>query len=470
MILSRRLPIGLLVSFAVSLFPSIIAANPPDILFIVNDDQRPDTLAALGNGQIRTPHLDQLAAKGTAFMQAYAGYPICHVSRAEILTGCTAFQALPQYPAGAIDPSLKTLASTFQSAGYLTWYSGKWHSDGQPKQRGYTGTRGLYSNGGSPKATHGPEFDDRGNPLTGYRGWTFKTDDGKAELDKGIGLKSDNSYHIAEGAIQAIHDSPRDKPILLHVNFAFPHDPRQWPPDPSHRYDPAQLILPANFAPVHPFDHGNQGGRDELLLPSPRTESAVRTELAIYYAMITDVDAQIGRILAALKAAGRENTVIVFTSDQGLAIGSHGLLGKQNQYQHSIRSPLLISGPYLPANRKTNALVSLRDIYPTLCELAGIPIPETVQGLSLVPLIRETTDSVHEFVVGVFTDTQRMICDSRWKLIEYPQADRVQLFDLTNDPNELRDISQLPKHREQRERLHEQLSQWCRLQGDPLSR
>ncbi|MDZ4848328.1 MAG: sulfatase-like hydrolase/transferase [Pirellulaceae bacterium] len=450
--------------------PAIANSRPPDILFIVADDQRPDTIAALGNPMIRTPNLDRLVASGTAFTQAYAGYPICHVSRAEMLTGCTAFRALPQYPAGSIDPSLKTLAQTFNAAGYQTWFTGKWHNDGQPKQRGYTGTRGLYSSGGGPKDGQTRDIDDRGNPLTGYRGWTFKTDDGKPELEKGVGLQADNSLHVANGAIQAIRDSDADKSILLHVNFAFPHDPRQWPPDPLHRYDPSRISLPANFAPNHPFDHGNINGRDELLLPTPRTEMAVRMELAIYYAMITDLDAQIGRVVSALEDAGRKNTVIIFTSDQGLAMGSHGLLGKQNQYQHSIRSPLLIAGPGLPTGRQCDALVSLRDLFPTLCDLAAIPIPNTVQGLSLADLIHGKSTSVHDFVMGAFTDTQRMIRDARWKLIEYPKADRVQLFDLSTDPDERIDLGQREDYHEIRERLHTQLQDWSRENGDPMFR
>ncbi|MGE0761208.1 MAG: sulfatase-like hydrolase/transferase, partial [Pirellulaceae bacterium] len=253
-----------------------VGAPRPNIILIVTDDQRPDTIHALGNAIIQTPELDKLAARSFVFTRAYATYPICHVSRAQILTGCPAFRALPQYPAGAIDPKLATLPRTLQTAGYVTWYSGKWHNDGQPKARGYTATRGLYSSGAGKGAPVQPSHDARGRPLTGYRGWTFKTDDGRIELDKGVGLQPDNSRHIAEGAIQALRDTPRDQPFFLHVNFAFPHDPRQWPAGAEGQYRADQMPLPANFAPVHPFDHGNLQGRDELLLPMPREPDAVR--------------------------------------------------------------------------------------------------------------------------------------------------------------------------------------------------
>jgi arylsulfatase A-like enzyme len=218
------------------------------------------------------------------------------------------------------------------------------------------------------------------------------------------------------------------------------------------------MPLPANFAAKHPFDHGNIEGRDEQLLPTPRVESEVREELALYYAMITDLDAQLGRILAALPSP--DETIIIFTADQGLALGSHGLLGKQNQYEHSIRSPLILCGPGLPKNERSTALVTLHDLFPTLCELSGTTIPPTVTGKSLAPLLRHQTDRVHDFVTGMFTDTQRMICDEGWKFVLYPKANREQLFDLQTDPQELYDLSDLPAHQAKQEELRIKLEAW----------
>ena len=443
-------------------FQSLVAA--PNILLVVSDDQRPDTIHALGNTIIETPSLDRLVASGTSFTRAYAGYPICYASRAQILTGTPAFKALAKYPSSAVNPQLATMAATLQKAGYHTCYTGKWHNDGHPMQRGYTTTSGLYSSGGGKGVTQ-PDIDDRGRPLTGYRGWTFKGADNKAELDKGVGLQSDNSRHVADGAIRGIQNAPKDKPFFLHVNFAFPHDPRMWPAGMKDRYDAANMVLPANFAKDHPFDHGNRGGRDEVLLPIPRVESEVREELALYYAMITDLDAQLGRIIAALPSS--EETIIIFTADQGLALGSHGLLGKQNEYEHSICSPFIISGPGLPKNERSTALINLNDIFPTLCDLASVAIPPTVQSKSLVPLLRHQTDRLHEYVYGTFTDTQRMICDERWKYVLYPKAGREQLFDLQNDPNEMRDLSADAEHTSKRDDLKARLNAWREQNGDP---
>jgi arylsulfatase A-like enzyme len=183
--------------------------------------------------------------------------------------------------------------------------------------------------------------------------------------------------------------------------------------------------------------------------------------------MISDLDQQVGRLLDALPA--NQETIIVFTSDQGLALGSHGLLGKQNCYEHSIRSPLILSGPGLPANERSPAIVTLHDLFPTLCELADIAIPDSVTGRSLVPLLHRKASGVHEFVTGMFTDTQRMICEDRWKLILYPQARREQLFDLQNDPDELHDLSGSPEHAAKLTRLKNTLNAWRRQHGDPLA-
>lgn len=448
---------------------AVADASPPNVLFIVADDQRPDTIHALGNAVIQTPNLDRLAARGVVFSHAHAAYPICHVSRAEILTGCCAFRALPAYPGGAINPELKTLAATLRAGGYHTWYTGKWHNDGQPKQRGYEWTRGLYSSGGA-KGYVTPELDARGNPLTGYKGWTFKTDDGNVELEKGVGLQPATSRYIGDAAVSVITEAAAQGPFFLHVNFTAPHDPRLMPPGWETAYPPASLPLPKNFAPQHPFDHGNLEGRDELLLPRPRLPEAVKVELAHYFALISDIDAQVGRMIAALEATGQlQNTLVVYTSDQGLAMGSHGLLGKQNQYEHTSRVPLIFAGPGIPMGQQREALCYLRDLFPTFCGVAGIPVPDTVQGRSLLPTIQDGKVRLREAIIGYFTDTQRMIRDDRWKLIIYPKAGRTQLYDLQDDPDERHDLSADPAQAGRRAELQASLRDWLVAHGDPVA-
>src|SRR5262245_42221834 len=132
----------------------------------------------------------------------------------------------------------------------------------------------------------------------GYRGWVFQTDDGKLFPEQGVGLTPDISRRFADAAITFLKRKP-SRPLFLHVNFTAPHDPLLLPPDHEKAYDPERLPLPANFLPRHPFDHGNLTGRDEQLWPSPRTESDARAELAAYYAVISHLDEQVGRVLAA---------------------------------------------------------------------------------------------------------------------------------------------------------------------------
>ena len=444
----------------------LATATQPNILFIVTDDQRPDTIHALGNEIIQTPNLDRLVARGSVFTRAIAAYPICHVSRAEILTGCCAFRALPAYPGGSIDPKLATFAKTFQKAGYTTCYTGKWHNDGQPKTRGYTMTSGLFSSGGA-KDAKGAEFDTQGHRVTGYTGWRFKTDDGAVETDKGVGLTPRTSEFVADGAVEFIKQK-HDKPFLLHVNFTAPHDPRMMPPGYEGRYDPKKMPLPKNFASQNPFDHGNSDGRDEMLLKKPLDEDDVRSELACYYAVVTHLDGQLGRIFAALEVGGHsDNTLIVFTTDQGLAMGSHGLMGKQNMYEHTLGVPLIVAGPHVPVGKQFAAQCYLRDVFPTACHLSGIEIPGTVQGRSLVPVFQGKTDQLYPFVVAYYTDTQRAISDERWKFVRYPKARQTQLFDLQNDPLELHNLAAEPAHQDKRLKLDSALTAWLLENGDP---
>jgi arylsulfatase A-like enzyme len=425
--------------------PAAPAAERPDIVFLLADDLRPDCLSGLGHPVVITPNLDRLVREGTAFTRAVAAYPICHVSRAEILTGATAFRCGVPWRGNRIDPRLKTWAATFRDAGYRTCYAGKWDSDGRPTDRGYAETRRLYTAGGAEGRPLTFPRDAGGRPATGYAGWTFKTPAGAPEPDLGVGLTPDTSRLIADGAIDFIRTAAG--PYFLHISFTAPHDPRLLPPGSGRRYDPSNIPLPPSFRQAHGFDHGNLTGRDERLLAAPRDPAEVRRELAVYYAVVSHLDEQVGRILRTLEEVGRlDNTVVVFASDQGLALGSHGLVGKQNLYEHTFGVPLLVRGPGVPRGARRAAACYLRDLFPTTCELAGVPVPDTVEGRSLVPVLRGTADAVYPAVFGYFADTQRCVRDGRWKLIRYPKAGVTQLFDLATDADETRNLAGDPAH------------------------
>ena len=161
------------------------------------------------------------------------------------------------------------------------------------------------------------------------------------------------------------------QPFLAYVSFTSPHDPRT-PPEPfASWYHPDSISLSPNYLPEHPFDNGELEVRDEMLRERPRTETMIREELALYYGMISELDAQIGRIVTALEENGqRENTLIVMAGDNGLAVGSHGLLGKQNLYEHSMRVPLIIAGPGIPTNERRPVSLHFRH-FPNHCRLSG---------------------------------------------------------------------------------------------------
>ena len=454
-----------LFTFAVSW--GTASGGQPNILLLVSDDQRPDTIAALGNDVIQTPNLDRLVNEGSTFTRATCANPICTPSRAEILTGCSGFRCGVMDFGKPIESDIPTMARWFSAAGYQTAYVGKWHNDGRPIQRGYDFTKGLYRGGGGRFVK--PQFDYAGRPITGYRGWIFQDDEGNLFPEKGVGLTGDISQHFADAAIEVI-ESAEEKPFFLHVNFTAPHDPLVLPPGFENLYTPGDMKLPENFLPQHPFDHGNFDGRDEKLFRWPRTHGETRAEIAAYYAVISHMDQQIGRVLDVLDEQRlADNTIVVFASDHGLAVGSHGLRGKQSMYEHTIGVPLVFRGPSVPPRQRFNAQCYLRDIFPTICSLAGVDGPDDrIDGHSLVPVMEGKATQAYEFVTGYFRNYQRMIRTEDWKYIEYPNVGRQQLFHLKADPFEKQNLVDDAEHSAIRANLRSKMVHWFRERGDSV--
>ncbi len=439
----------------------------PNVLLIVADDLRSDVPGFAGGREARTPHLDALARGGTVFTRAACSYPICHVSRSELLSGQLALgRSGPGAPGGpvAFDPATPLLPALLARAGWHTVHAGKWHVSGTPAQRGFRETAGMFSGGGGAGKPGSVERTPTGREVTGYRGWTFKDEAGHARPELGVGLTPETDRIITTRAAEVLR-RPRNGPIFLQVNLTAPHDPLLEPPGSLRGPEPE---LPANFRPAPAFETGNAGGRDERIVPAPRTAAAVRAERELYFRLVAEVDRNVGELLAALTAAGiRERTLVLFTSDNGLALGSHGLMGKQNQYEHSFNVPLVLAGPGIPAGLRLAAQCYLRDLYPTLCDLLGLPLPAGLDGRSLAPVLRGERTEVHEAVFGYFTDTQRMIRTSDgWKLIWYPALQRTELFQLPEDPHELRNLAAEPAHAPRLTELRARLSAWQRDHRD----
>jgi arylsulfatase A-like enzyme len=242
------------------------------------------------------------------------------------------------------------------------------------------------------------------------------------------------------------------------------------PPEFARLYDPAKIELPGNFMPRHPFDNGEMEIRDEKLTALPRDPATIRMEIAGYYAMISHLDREIGRVLDALVKTGlAENTIVVFAGDNGLAVGQHGLLGKQNIYDHSVRVPLIIGGPGIPKGKKAETFCYLLDVYPTLCRLLGIEAPATAEGTSLVPALRDPSAKVRKALFLAYTKLQRGLKTSdNWKLIRYMAngIETVQLFNLNIDPLEIRNLAARPEEAGRVARMSAELNVRMKEAGD----
>ena len=262
-----------------------------------------------------------------------------------------------------------------------------------------------------------------------------------------------------------------EQPFFAYVPFTAPHDPRQPSPEYRERYYQRNLPLPANYKPQHPFDNGALILRDENLAAWPRTEDVIRDQLAEYYGLITHLDDQVGRILAALDENGQAgNTIVVYAADHGLSVGSHGLLGKQNLYEHSMRCPLIIRGPEVP-HGTTDAFTYLYDLFPTLLAQGAVAEPPGIDGRDLTPLWSGGDPTWRKSLFLPYRDVMRAVRDDRYKLIVYPNVNHRQLFDLVEDPDELHNLIADPDHAEIAARLEALLEGWQAAMGDttPLS-
>lgn len=424
-------------------------AEKLNVLFLFADDQRADTIAAHGNPAIRTPHLDRLAQRGLSFRNNYCfgsnSGAVCIPSRAMLMTG-----KMWLHTNNAMNGEL-ILPERLQQHGYTTFISGKWHNQPPALLRGFARGRAIYLGGMSDHTE--VYLDDIVEP-------------GKLG-NKRIGEKF-SSELFADAVIDFLRSYESEQPFFAYVAFTAPHDPRQPPEADRQWYYQRRPPLPANFLPQHPFDNGHTvGGRDENLGAWPRTREMISDQLAEYYGLITHLDRQVGRVLDALAATPHaHNTLIIYAADHGLAIGSHGLLGKQSVYEHSMKCPLMIVGPGVPQGEQT-AFTYLFDLYPTLCDLLGIEPPAGLDGHSLRPLWSGEKATVRDSVFLPFRDQQRAVRNDRWKYICYPQINHEQLFDLQQDPHETQNLAESNAHQDARNQMRELLRQWQQKTGDP---
>lgn len=468
----------------------------PNIVFLFADDYTYEAIHALGNGVIHTPNLDRLVEEGVTFTHAYnmGGWngAICVASRAMIISGQSMWNAremTQKWRAGDSTALAQTWGRMMAVQGYQTYMTGKWHVNapadsvfevarhirpGMPDDlRGeadWPAIRQAFAEGKDvkpmvPAAYFRPvnEQDTLWSPSDPqFKGFW---EGGKHWSEV---VKDDALDFLAQAR-------KKEAPFFMYLAFNAPHDPRQSPQSYLDQYELDDIPLPENWLPEYPYRtamNSDFNMRDEALAPFPRTPFAIKTHRKEYYAIITHLDAQIGKILDALEASGEmDNTYIFFTGDHGLSVGHHGLIGKQNMFDHSVRVPLMMVGSDLPKGQKIHTDVYLQDIMATSLELAKVDVPTDLFFNSLLPLARGEREEgyLNDGVYGAFEEgSQRMIRKDGYKLIVYPKIDKVLLFDMEKDPQEVNDLASLPTSKAKVKTLLADLMLLQKQMDDPL--
>ncbi len=453
----------------------------PNVVVIYTDDHRYTGVHELGGMPVKTPNLDYLAKEGVVFtntylMGAFSG-ATCMPSRAMLLSGRQLFTL--EGKGHTIPETHTTLGETLKKEGYYSHIVGKWHQDKQSMVRSFnSGDKimgvGLYltdhyrmpfwdwdaSGKFDKKDAYLLEYDKNKNITK--RAITKNDKKGPTGTEE---LAPHTSEVFAKHASNFITSYKKEQPFFMYVAFHAPHDPRQAPKKYRKQYKNKKVNLTPSYMEQHPFDNGDMTLRDEALGPWPRTKDVAQEHLASYYAIITHLDAQIGKVISALKKSGQyDNTLIVFAGDSGLAVGNHGLLGKQSVYdEDGIHVPFVLSGGYIKnKGLRLGAYSYIHDIYPTICDLIHIPKPASVNGKSLVPVIKNETKQVRDNTYHAYKQFQRAYRKGDYKLIEYVNNNGkhwkngkynagshvTQLFNFKKDPWETTNLSFLPEYKD----------------------
>lgn len=430
-------------------------AGKPNVLFIITDDQSYEAIGEFGLVDIETPNLDRLVKQGTTFTHAYNmgawNGAVCIASRTMLVTGRSL------YDAGDFEPQLRdniedSWPRLMKAAGYRTYFAGKWHVKANLDD--------LFDEVRNPRGGMPQTIGGYNRPVEGG----FDTWDPADPALHGFWRGGKHWSEVtADDAVESLEAAAEQEgPFFMYIGFSAPHDPRQAPQEYLDRYPLERIKTPETYQPLYPYlDEIGVGKRlrDERLAPFPRTEYAVKVHRREYFAIITHLDAQIGRVLDALEASGQaDNTWVFFTSDHGLAAGHHGLLGKQNMYDHSLRVPFMVTGPGVPADHRIDDAIYLQDAMATALDLADTDRPEHVYFNSLLPQISgDRTETHYPSVLGSYLGKQRAIIRDGWKLILYPPVKAVRLYHVAADPTEAQDLAPDSRHEGRKRALFAEL-------------
>ena len=426
----------------------------PNIVLIVTDDQRAGTIHALGNYEVITPNMDQLVKNGISFTNAYImgsnSSAVSMPSRACLLTGKDIKNLKKD---GEIIPSTDTLlGEMLQKNGYLTFGTGKYHNQPESFSRCFAKGNAIFFGGmcdpwNVPLCYYENKYGKNNRPV--IKNFTEFNNISYLQGDYCIGGNHATEI-FTQALINFIDSCQSEKPFFAYIAYTSPHDPRSTYSKYYQMYDTSKIEVPSNFLSKHPFDIGDMDVRDELLAKTPRTIEEIKQHIKDYYACISHIDEKIGEIVETLKNKGvYENTIIILTSDNGIAIGQHGLMGKQNLYECSTHIPLVISGKVPIKNTQSDILLYLSDLFPTICDLIEIPIPKSVDGNSFYPVFKNKTYIHREWITTKYKNYQKAVRDNNFKLIQYTVKDSktFQLFDLNNDAMEVNNLYDNPKYK-----------------------
>ena len=419
-------------------------ARPPNIILLLPDQMRASAMGIAGNPDVQTPHIDRMARDGIRFKRTYANVPVCCPARAMLLTGT--------YPHvnGIVANDLRlresetTIAELLRDAGYRTGFVGKWHLDGGPREPGYVppGPRRQGFDFWAAYECHHQHF------LPYY----FR------DTPEMILVRKYEPEASADFAVEFLKGRKGEQPFFLMMQMGPPHDPYGAPDDYMKRYDPAKLTLPASWQPNSENNPGGNAIPPKYRRPDTPGATYVRTggreEIAAYYAAITAIDDQVGRLLQTLKETGQdENTIILFTSDHGDMLGSHGMRRKRKPYEESAGVPGILRWPArIPAGREVDTLFSHIDMPATLLALAGLPVPAHFQGTDLSRVaLGQTTAGPEAVLLQIFvpfrpdgiTTPWRGIITDRYTYARYENAPWV-LFDNRADPAQMKNLAAEP--------------------------
>lgn len=446
---------------------ALLRAEKPNILFIFSDDQCFETIGAHGLVDIDTPNLDRLVKEGATFSHAYnmgswTG-AVCVASRTSLNTGASLWKASKALDA-CKNGERKMWSEIMADAGYETYMTGKWHVP-HPTTKIFDHSKNVRA--GMPKSNpraynrpvEGEDQTKAWHPWDKKQGGFWQGGKHWSEV-----LADDASGFIAEAA-------EKEEPFFMYLAFNAPHDPRQSPKEFIDRYPLDRIKIPENHIPQYP-DMGKDGVpkiRDENLAPYPRTEYSIKVHRQEYFALITHMDEQIGKIFDSLEKSGKaDNTYVIFTSDHGLAVGHHGLVGKQNMYEDSLRPPFMIMGPGIKGGTVIDSPIYLQDAMATAIEISGQEIPESIDFKSVLPLLDGRREKNYERIYGAYEGTQRTVIDGNWKIIAYPKLKKTKLFNLTKDPMEMNDLAANPEYAAKLSEMSEILENTMDEMGDPM--